>query len=224
MLNPPWRDLMTETLRGKSLHRILTNAACRSVMLSGKVIDLGARNEQSSYHRFFGRDPDAELQYADIDAGAPNVVKIDLEKPFPLPDARYDHVILIHVLEHLLEGRRCLRECARITRPGGQLTAAVPFLYRVHPDPGDYFRYTEAALRALLKEAGYREVVISPLGYGPVTAGVSQYARLLKLKPLVFLAIAVAILADRLLNRLFPCNANVRADFHPLVYFIRALR
>jgi len=223
-MNPSWRDILVETLRGKSLHRILTNTACRSVTLSGKVIDLGARNDQSSYHRFFVREPDAELQYADLHAGAPNVVTIDLEQSFPLSDARFDHVILIHVLEHLLDGRRCLGECARITRPGGQLTAAVPFLYRVHPDPNDYFRYTEAALRAMLKEAGYRKVSIQPLGYGPVTAGVSQYARLFKLKPLVFLAIAAAILLDRLLNQLFPRNGNVRSDFHPLVYFVRALR
>jgi len=44
----------------------------------------------------------------------------------PLPDASYDVVIAHHVLEHIDDGRRAMRELFRVLRPGGIAVLSVP--------------------------------------------------------------------------------------------------
>jgi SAM-dependent methyltransferase len=46
--------------------------------------------------------------------------------PYPFADGAADLVILRHVIEHLEDIPRTVRECARILRPGGHLLALTP--------------------------------------------------------------------------------------------------
>lgn len=46
--------------------------------------------------------------------------------PYPFEDASLDLVILRHVIEHLEDVPRTVRECARILRPGGHVLALTP--------------------------------------------------------------------------------------------------
>ena len=61
------------------------------------------------------------------------VVYLDARKPFPLPNASFDVVFSEHMIEHLTydEGRRFLRECFRVLRPGGRIRIATPSLRRL---------------------------------------------------------------------------------------------
>jgi hypothetical protein len=61
---------------------------------------------------------------------APEVTAFDLRKPLPFPDASVDGLYASHILEHLdmREGRRVLRECRRVLKPGGILRIVVPDL------------------------------------------------------------------------------------------------
>jgi SAM-dependent methyltransferase len=54
----------------------------------------------------------------------------DLRRPFPWPDGSAEAVYSAHTLEHLSreEGRRFVRECHRVLRPGGVLRLVVPDL------------------------------------------------------------------------------------------------
>jgi predicted SAM-dependent methyltransferase len=61
------------------------------------------------------------------------LIYLDVRKRFPLPEASFDLVFSEHMLEHLTygEGRRCLRECLRVLRPGGTIRTATPSLERL---------------------------------------------------------------------------------------------
>lgn len=76
--------------------------------------------------------------------GRPDVVYLDVRKPFPLPDASFDFVYSEHMIEHLsyTEGQHCLRESLRVLRPGGTVRVATPSLERLAAlyDDGDVAR------------------------------------------------------------------------------------
>lgn len=53
-------------------------------------------------------------------------VHADLREPLPLPDAQFDHVVMLAVLEHLTEPEKVLREAHRVIAPGGSLIMTWP--------------------------------------------------------------------------------------------------
>jgi len=73
----------------------------------------------------------------------------------PVEDARFDHVLLTQVLEHLPEPATVLGELHRVLRPGGTLWLTAPLFYAEHERPYDFFRYTQFGLRHLLERAGF---------------------------------------------------------------------
>lgn len=72
----------------------------------------------------------------------------------PLPDDSFDTVMCIQVLEHTPKPQALLDDVARVLRPGGLLIISVPFSFRLHEEPHDYFRYTPHGLRTMLERAG----------------------------------------------------------------------
>jgi len=91
----------------------------------------------------------------------------DLNQPLPLDSSRYDTVILSDVLEHIRKPEALLAEVARILAPRGKLLLNVPFLYWLHEQPHDYFRYSEHALRSFVEQCGLRLVLLEGLGGAP---------------------------------------------------------
>ena len=72
----------------------------------------------------------------------------------PVEDARFDHVLLTQVLEHLPEPAKVLAELHRVLKPGGTLWLTAPLFYAEHERPYDFFRYTQFGLRHLLGGRG----------------------------------------------------------------------
>lgn len=82
----------------------------------------------------------------------------------PLGRNEIDSVIATEVLEHCPEPWAVLSEINRVLKPGGSFFFTVPFLWPFHEVPYDEFRYTPFALERLLKQAGFKEIQIKPLG------------------------------------------------------------
>jgi SAM-dependent methyltransferase len=76
----------------------------------------------------------------------------DLTAELPLAPRTFDTVVLTDVLEHLPDPDVVLAEMRRVLRPGGKAIIAVPFLYWIHEQPHDFFRYTEHQLRRFCEQ------------------------------------------------------------------------
>lgn len=80
----------------------------------------------------------------------------------PLMDASVDVVVCTEVLEHLFMPALCIDEIWRVLKPDGMFIGSAPFVFPVHGDPNDYYRYTEPGLRNLLHQ--FSDVRIEPMG------------------------------------------------------------
>jgi SAM-dependent methyltransferase len=88
----------------------------------------------------------------------------DLTQTLPFGDNEFDSVLLSDVLEHIPNPGKLIGEIGRILRPGGVLLMNVPFIYPLHEEPYDYYRYTSHALRRLMEDSGLEVLHLDPLG------------------------------------------------------------
>lgn len=82
--------------------------------------------------------------------------------PWPIRDEVFDVVTALDVVEHMDDAAACVREVARVLRPGGVAVVSVPsfqWLWGYWDEwQGHRRRYTRAQLVALLQQAGFRVV------------------------------------------------------------------
>jgi len=71
-------------------------------------------------------------------------------------------VLMFELLEHLQHPDRALSEAHRILREDGLLALSVPFDYRLHGFPTDYWRFTPSGIHTLLKQ--FPQKVVFALG------------------------------------------------------------
>jgi len=93
--------------------------------------------------------------------------EVDLTRPLPFTDGSFDTILLSDVLEHIPVPEQLCREMARVLAPGGKLLMNVPFIYRPHEEPHDYYRYTEYAVRRFMALAGLEVLEFERLGGAP---------------------------------------------------------
>lgn len=82
----------------------------------------------------------------------------------PFQDSSFDIVICAEILEHIYDPSKVISEALRILRPNGRLLITVPFLFRIHPDPCDYGRYTNFYWQRLLVDIGFAKLSIKQQG------------------------------------------------------------
>ena len=136
------------------LRRFLARAA--EVMEPGQLV-LDAGSGRAPYRDLF---PHVTYETADFLAvpgkryGEQDYV-CDLAD-IPVEDARFDHVLLTQVLEHLPEPTQVMRELHRVLKPGGTLWLTAPLFYVEHEKPYDFYRYTRFGVRHILQSAGFQ--------------------------------------------------------------------
>lgn len=91
----------------------------------------------------------------------------DLTKELIFADQEFNTIILSDVLEHIPEPQRLWNEMARILTNDGTIIMNVPFYYRIHEAPHDYYRYTEYALRRFIDSSGLEVTTLIPVGGTP---------------------------------------------------------
>jgi SAM-dependent methyltransferase len=89
----------------------------------------------------------------------------------PAADSSFDSAICTAVLEHLEEPERALRECYRILKSGGIAVYTAPFIWHLHEEPRDFFRFSKYGLKYLFEKAGFDVQEIRALSGFWVTFG-----------------------------------------------------
>jgi SAM-dependent methyltransferase len=82
----------------------------------------------------------------------------------PFDDASFDTVVCTQVLEHAAKPWILFAEMTRILRADGVLILTIPFSYRLHSEPYDFYRYTHHGLRALAEQNELEVVKLFPRG------------------------------------------------------------
>ncbi len=156
---------MSSLFRGQSIARILMNEALAHETLRGTVIDIGG-GRSPNYFDFLQRADGVQIETVDASLSG-----IDFETdPLPFSDAYADTILLCNVLEHIYEHKFLLLQVHRVLKKEGHLIGFVPFWVGYHPDPHDFFRYTNEALERMLTEVGFKKVIIKRIGRGPILA------------------------------------------------------
>src|ERR1035441_8779790 len=138
--------------------------------LSGTVLDCGCGispykpvllSKPSAVTAYIGLDLKSEIKLASY------TQRPDLEwdgTTIPLPAESVGSAIATEVLEHCKDPTHILSELQRVLKPEGAVFLTVPFLWPLHDNPYDEYRYTPFALERHLREAGFERIRIGALG------------------------------------------------------------
>lgn len=78
----------------------------------------------------------------------------------PFKDNQFDNTVSFQVLEHHQDPSKMLSEMVRITKKGGYIMISFPLIWSLHEVPNDYYRFTQFAITALLKQNNCKIVEI----------------------------------------------------------------
>lgn len=211
-------SLFKETLKGKTIARTLFNWEIEKNIknIGGVVIDLGG-GKNPSHERFWQIKPEKFIR-VDINERAEPDVVADLNKLLPFADDFADTVFLFNVIYILENPLGTLKEINRILKPSGKLFITSPFIFNEAKEPNDYWRFTSEGLGKILKEAGFNEFLIKPMGERFSTA-IYLISPFLLFWPIKFIFYVLAIGLDKMIPKKLklkqPC---------PIGYFVEAVK
>jgi len=205
------KSIIVETIRGKTLPRILMNERIaefsKTNPLKGEVIDLGSKSATMSYNRFFRKEDGCKITYTDINPESKGVIRLNLEHEFNIKENFYDSAICLNTLEHIYNYKNVIKESYKILKHGGLFIGFTPFLVQYHPDPEDHFRYTMTALNNMFEESGFKKKIMEPIGIGYFSTGLYQVAMAVPkiIRPLIVLLL---IFIDKIASVFMTKDAN----------------
>ena len=92
---------------------------------------------------------------ADLEGNPEADLILGSDGQIPLADQSCDIVLSSQVLEHVANPKRYLAEAHRVLRKNGVLLLSTHGVWRYHPDPTDFWRWTSAGLKREVEEAGF---------------------------------------------------------------------
>jgi SAM-dependent methyltransferase len=93
-------------------------------------------------------------------APSPAVHVVADARRLPFRDQTFDVVVSTEMLEHVLSPEQAVGEMWRVLRHGGKLVLTTRFLYPIHSQPADYWRFTRYGLEHLFR--GWAVELIAP--------------------------------------------------------------
>jgi ubiquinone/menaquinone biosynthesis C-methylase UbiE len=139
--------------------------------IKGRLIDIGCGDKP---YKDFWAPVVSEYVGIDHEATLHNKEGIEIlcsAYKIPQEAESFDSAICNAVLEHLEEPEAALRECYRLLKPGGFAIYSVPFIWHLHEEPRDFFRYSKYGLKYLFEKVGFEIIEIKPLSGFWVTFG-----------------------------------------------------
>lgn len=118
----------------------------------GPVLEIGSKDygSTSSFRDFYVGQ---EYVGLDMSEGKGVDVVVDLTKGVgPLKEGHFALGICCSVLEHVEKPWVFAENLTRLFRPGGKLYMSVPWVWRYHAYPDDYFRFSHRGVMSLFDE------------------------------------------------------------------------
>jgi SAM-dependent methyltransferase len=72
--------------------------------------------------------------------------------PYTMTGVPFDHVDCVSMLEHCKNPWKAARNISKSLADDGTILVSVPFTWRIHAYPDDYYRFTPAGLKALFDD------------------------------------------------------------------------
>ncbi len=121
--------------------------------IRGRVLSVGSGsdldNEGNRYRHYFNLARSYET--SDNSPTAHVNLRLDVRTMPSIADETYDCVFCAGLLEHVDDIFAAMREISRVMKVGGVLLLGMPFGYRIHRAPQDFWRVTIHGLRYLLE-------------------------------------------------------------------------
>ena len=76
----------------------------------------------------------------------------------PVDNETFDSATCTAALEHLKEPEQALRKCHRVLKPASVLNNSVPFFWRLHEEPRDFYRYSKYSHKYIIEAIGFEIV------------------------------------------------------------------
>jgi hypothetical protein len=86
---------------------------------------------------------------------------LDLEEPLPDGLGTFAHVECMSVLEHSRRPWLLAANLEQLMEPGATIFVSVPFIWRFHGYPNDYYRLTPEALPQLFSNVDWSELMLA---------------------------------------------------------------
>lgn len=128
--------------------------------INGPVIEIGSK-DYGSTQNFRVLYP-GEYLAIDMEAGRNVDFVIDLSLGVgPLKRRHYALAICCSVLEHVSKPWVFAEHLTTLIRPGGTLYISVPWVWRYHPYPDDYWRFSWKGIQELFPAFKWRDIIYS---------------------------------------------------------------
>ncbi len=163
---------------GKHLHNLLANklhdTALKQAAKSyfyGRLIDIGCGTKPYKLMLSSIVNEHIGVDHWSSPHDKSNVDLVGSAYEIPVPAESFDAALCTAVLEHLEEPQCALAECFRILKPDGRAIYTVPFIWHIHEEPRDFYRFSKFGLEYLFKKSGFTIVEIKALSGFWVTFG-----------------------------------------------------
>jgi len=129
--------------------------------IKGPILEVGSKNYGSTT-TIRQEHPDLEYTGIDLSAGDNVDLVMDLEsESHKLPQSHYGLIICCSVLEHTKRPWVMAEKLTNLLKPGGQIFMSVPWVWRYHMYPDDYWRFSPTSLQLLFPDLSWSKVIYS---------------------------------------------------------------
>jgi len=123
----------------------------------GRVLFVGSGGQLEAFCRQFQSESFTTI---DIDAARRPDKVMDISR-LDIKDTTIDTIFLLEVLEHVQKPQAAIDECFRVLRENGRVILSTPFVFGIHDEPSDFFRYTRYGLMNLFVGKKWRKDFLS---------------------------------------------------------------
>jgi len=123
-----------------------------------KILNIGSGGEIEKIIKSFNN---VDVISIDIDKSRKPDIVIDISSHKIIKKIKFkpDLITCFEVLEHIKNPSIAINNLHKISNNKTQLIFSVPFIFPIHDEPNDYYRYTKFGLRLLFKKYSKVEII-----------------------------------------------------------------